>query len=56
MSKNLIWWQNGDVEKFDPEAVERELEHLKKPGFYEKHCKSLVAQGCKNCKMLACPF
>ncbi|MCX6739956.1 MAG: hypothetical protein NTZ49_01870 [Candidatus Parcubacteria bacterium] len=52
---NLILCTNGDVEDFDPGAIERELESLRQPGYFERHCAPKGPNCCESCRELACP-
>ena len=52
----LLLCSNGDVEDFDPGAIECELERLRQPGFNKTHCLPLGDDRCIKCTMMACPF
>lgn len=53
---NLMLCTNGDVEDFYPQAIDRELESLRQPGYFERHCQPLGKRFCDKCKEMACPI
>jgi hypothetical protein len=50
----LMLCTNGDVEVWDPEAIKRELESLRQPGYYDLHCAPKCMR-CDICMEKPCP-